>query len=111
MDDVFKPLWKYRIESEVVSGDGVSNVIIIERRYRIPWWSCWNRGKVLDDFYAFDDKEFHFEDIGIRTHVLGWGDYDCRTIDMLIVCVPNGDNIVYNSEIDMLNEIRGKSVS
>lgn len=112
MDDVFKPLRKYRIESEKILGDGVSNVVRIERRYSLPFRGFWRRrDRAIDEFYDFDDKEFHFEDVGIKTYVSGWGDCNCKTIDMLILVFPNGDNIVYNTDIDILNEMRSKSVS
>lgn len=85
---------KYKIVSEKIYGDGISNTVYIERIYAVPWYK--SKKRAVEYFsrmgrYAIT-KDGVFED----HHFMGWADARCQTIGMKFIVVPNGGQIKYN---------------
>ena len=85
---------KYRIISEKIYGDGVSNTVYIKRIYAVPWYM--NKVRAVD-YFSRTGKYAITKDGVFKDHqFLGWFDDKCRTIGMLITVTPNNGKIIYN---------------
>ena len=94
IDELFPALAKYRVLSVSISGDNLSNMVYIERIYRVPWYES---GIIASyNIHQYDHKEFKLDGATAYSVAGGWADPSCRSMRQIIQVIPNGGRIVYN---------------
>lgn len=86
-------LSKYRIEKETIKCDGISNVVIIERKYKLPRFE--SKIRACGIFHSINNKPINKDGVKITFYANGWGDADCKTFDMTLVIIPNKGRVIY----------------
>lgn len=94
LDKLFPALAGYKVLSESISGEKISNVVKVERIYRMPWYA--SSKKAIANLYKYHNREILSGGCVIHSIAGGWADSMCRTMKLVLQIIPNGGKIVYN---------------
>lgn len=86
-------LSKYQIEKETIKCDGFSNVVVVERKYKLHRGESKSRACAF--FHSVDRKIIEENGVKITFYAIGWGDAKCKTFDIALVIIPNKGRVIY----------------
>lgn len=85
---------RYKLLSEEISGDGVSNVMYLKRRYSLP--RIESKITALLFFHSMVGERMVKNHAKIIVISVGWGDAYCQTIQVILLVIPNDGKINYS---------------